>query len=92
MSFSVTLGRFVRLKAAGTVRLKPDTTYVVSGFSRTDCFSRTDRLDRTHNVLLNNIVAAVIEMTEKIARYIRSPVIASKPVFFSRRLLKACTA
>src|ERR1035437_9019905 len=45
-----------------------------------------------HSVRLNSIVAAAMATTENSARYTRSPVIAPKPVFLSRRLLRACTA
>src|SRR5579862_1316625 len=45
----------------------------------------------THSVLLNMRVASVIAMTENTSRYARSNPIASKPVFFSSRHLKACT-
>ena len=40
---------------------------------------------------MNNIVAAVMATAENSTRYMRSPLMAPKPVFFSRRLLNACT-
>src|SRR5262249_7246338 len=65
---------------------------VAQALARLEVDSRAHLRACAHSVRLNSSVAALIATAANSSRNVRSPVMATNPVFLSSRLLNACTA